>query len=91
MLVRYASGFFGVKVIVCRAFLAAVAVTRARARDLPRGRRADGQGGSGVTRINAARLPSEQSGRGTRPKEGNAEMCVVTSLLRGRLILDGSV
>ena len=84
MLVRV--GFFGVKVIVCRAFLAAVAVTRARALAISHG--ADRVR---VTRINAARLPSEQSGRGTRPKEGNAEMCVVTSLLRGRLILDGSV
>ena len=28
----YAPGFFGVKVIVCRAFLAAAAVTRARSR-----------------------------------------------------------
>ena len=51
----------------------------AHARDLPRGRRADGQGGSGVTRINAARRPSGGL------KEGNAEMRVATSLLRGRL------
>lgn len=50
----YASGFFGVKVIVCRAFLVAAPLLRARSRS-PTGP-TEGR----VTRINAARLLGER-------------------------------